>query len=451
MSPKEKDTKPKNTATHKEKVTPGNESGLDAEISETPATGDNSGAEEPTLLTADLQTERHDKSVKNSVLLLAVIISLIAGAVGGAVGGVYLPPYFLNDKGNATNTLEQTLRVDEQSGIVDVVSTAEPAVVSIIVSKDLPRVQQFYFDPFNEDGFFELETPEDGLETQQVGAGSGFIATSDGMIITNRHVVADESADYTVVTSDGQSYSAEVLARDPLNDLAVVKIDQSNLPTIPLGDSENVKLGSRVVAIGNALGELSNTVTSGIISGIGRTISANDSTGGIQRLDEVFQTDAAINPGNSGGPLLNLAGQVIGINTAIDRSGQLVGFAIPSNEAKKVLEDVIEHGRILRPYLGIRYILITESYAQQNNLPLTQGAFLLGNSAAEPAVEADSPAENAGLVEGDIITEINGKQIDTKNTIVQLLKDYDPGEEVVLTVRRGEENLEIILTLAERQ
>ena len=452
---KEKDTKPKKTRLDNsreqiEELEETEVSDLDAEISEEPIRDKPEG--EIDSLTVDLRAEQAERVVRHGSVTAAVILGLIFGLIGGAVGGVFLSPYLedvihLNQE---AQVFEQELVVNEESATVSVVESVEPAVVSIIISKDLPQVPQFFFDPFGD--FFTPEvSPDTETEPQQIGAGSGFIVTPDGMIITNRHVVADEDAEYTVVLSDGTQYSATVLARDPLNDLAVVKIDELNLPTVPFGDSDAVKLGSRVVAIGNALGEFSNTVTTGVISGIGRTIAAGDSSGTVERLDEVFQTDAAINPGNSGGPLLNLAGQVIGVNTAIDRSGQLVGFAIPANEAKKVLDDVIEHGRVLRPYIGIRYVIINPAYAEINDLPANYGAYLSTSpDSEEPTVEPGSPAAEAGLQPGDIILELDGKRIDVENTLVRRLKDYDPADEIVLKVQRGQEVHELLLTLGER-
>ena len=408
-------------------------------------------------LTSDLNIEKSLRSDRRSRLAITVMVSIIAGLAAGFVGGTYLPDLLGVSGGQSGASQEQKIIVlDEESAIIDVVKKANPAVVSIIVNKDLPKIEQFLFNPFGGEDFFiapfEFSIPGDEFETQQVAAGSGFIVSSDGLIVTNKHVVSDEEADYTVITHNGKRYEAKVLAKDPLNDLAFVKIDATDLPTLEFADSDKVVLGQRVVAIGNTLGELRNTVTTGVVSGIGRTITAGDRLGSIQQLDEVIQTDAAINPGNSGGPLLNLAGQVIGVNTAIDRSGQLIGFSIPSNEVSKALADVLEYGRILRPFIGVRYILINEAFARSRELAFNYGALIVsGDRPQDAGVSAGSPAEDVGLQEEDIILEINGKQINEQDTLIRLLKDYNPGDEVVLTVSSGGEQRDVLLTLGERE
>ena len=411
------------------------------------------------VLTSELDSLQEERQAKKSFLATTIVVSTIIGLLAGVVGGVYLAPLFKTsvigmDSGSQGSQVQKVV-LDEESAVIDVVKQANPAVVSIIISKDLPKLQDFFFNPFGDDesfGTFGFKVPSQESELRQVGAGSGFIVSSDGLIMTNKHVVEDEEAAYTVVTSDGRRYEGRVLARDPLNDLAVIKIDAKDLPTLQLGDSNEVVLGQRVVAIGNTLGELSNTVTTGVVSGIGRTISAGDGFGQVLQLDEVIQTDAAINPGNSGGPLLNLAGQVIGVNTAIDRQGQLVGFAIPSNEAKKVLDDVRRYGRVLRPYIGIRYVLINEDFAKDNNLAVDHGALIIpGKNEGEKAVVPGSPAEKAGLQANDIILEINGQVIDQNNSLIKRLKSFRPGDQVVLKILRDGEEKEILLTLGERE
>lgn len=432
---------------------------LDAEIVEDSNFDKKAGIDDPLQpsLVSDLNLEKDRRRSSAKSLSATIVIAMIAGLVGGYLGSVFLPGIIGFPEGNFQDPQPlKTVVLEEESAIIEVVKKSIPAVVSIIVNKDLPKVEQFLFNPFGEEDFFiapfRFSIPSDELETQVIGAGSGFIVDSDGLIITNKHVVSDEEAEYTVITQDGKRYEAVVLAIDPLNDLAIVKIDASDLPTLELGDSDRVVLGQRVIAIGNTLGELQNTVTTGVVSGIGRTIIAGDRLGSVQQLDEVIQTDAAINPGNSGGPLLNLAGQVIGINTAIDRSGQLVGFSIPSNEARKALADTLEYGRILRPFLGIRYVLINEEFALSRDLPVSYGALVVeGDSISGPGVTPNTPADIAGIKEGDIVLEINGRAINENNTLIKMLKDYNPGDEVVLTVQRGDEQTEILLKLGERE
>ena len=213
---------------------------------------------------------------------------------------------------------------------------------------------------------------------QTIGGGTGFVIDSaKGLILTNRHVVDDTEADYTVLTNDGKKYEAKVLIRDSGNDLAIAQIKDAKLPALEFGDSDKIQIGQTVIAIGNALGEYRNTVTKGVISGTARNVVAGDSQGSSESLEGVFQTDAAINPGNSGGPLVNLSGQVIGINTAVNREGQLIGFAIPSNEAKRLVDNYQKYGKVVRPYLGIRYVLVTSEIARANDLSVDYGALVV--------------------------------------------------------------------------
>jgi serine protease Do len=466
---KEKEKKAKKTEIKTPKIAPAEPvASLDADIVE--ETGSNTPVfEEKTLpqeiapkpetavLTADFRAEQDKRNSKGLGLIWVVTISLLVGLSAGVFGSVFVAPWLQqtvigSSSGGSTEIKKVTL--DENSAVIDVVKAANPAVVSIIVSKDLPKVQQ-YLSPFSDGDFnnnpFGYVLPgETGTEKQQIGAGSGFIVTSDGMIMTNKHVVSDDKAEYTVITSDGKTYTGRVLAKDPMNDLAIVKIDAKDLITLSFGNSDELVLGQGVIAIGNTLGQFSNTVTTGVVSGIGRTVSAGSGFGAVEQLQQVIQTDAAINPGNSGGPLLNLAGQVIGVNTAIDQSGQLVGFAIPSSEAKKVLDDVRQSGRVLRPFMGVRYVIVNADYAKQNKLSVDYGALIIaGDVAGESAVVAGSPAEKAGLKENDVILEINGKRVDESNPLAKLIKSYKPGDQVVLKIQRGKETKELIMTLGE--
>jgi len=281
-----------------------------------------------------------------------------------------------------------------------------------------------------------------GKELQEVGGGTGFIVSSDGLVVTNRHVVADKDAEYTVMTNDGKKYPAPVLARDPIQDIAVLKISADNLPTINLGNSDNVRIGQTVIAIGNALGEFRNTVSVGVVSGLARSVSAA-SRGSVEHLEEVIQTDAAINLGNSGGPLLNLYGQVVGMNTAMAIGAENIGFAIPVNKVKKVITDIQEKGKISYPFLGVRYILIDESIAEKNNLPVDYGALVArGDSPGEVAVMPGSGADRAGIVENDIILEVDGEKITGENTLSKLILKHDVGDKVILKIlHRGEEKI----------
>ena len=272
--------------------------------------------------------------MKNRFIFLTIVTSFAVSAAAGAVFGYY-------------SSLPRGL--DESTAVVSIVKKYSPAVVSIVATKDLPVLERIYdpFQGFCDDPFFsqffdcsnQPELRQKGTERRQVGAGTGFMVRSDGLIVTNKHVVLDAEASYTVITNDDTKYEAKVLARDPFQDLAVVKIEAVGLATVVLGDSDGLEIGQTVVAIGNALGQFSNSVSKGIISGLSRSVTA--SSGEIsERLEKVIQTDTAINPGNSGGPLLNLRGEVIGINSAMVSGAQNVGFAILVENVKKVLSDI---------------------------------------------------------------------------------------------------------------
>ncbi|MFH2062941.1 MAG: trypsin-like peptidase domain-containing protein, partial [bacterium] len=271
----------------------------------------------------------------------------------------------------------------EESRRIEAVESATPAVVSVVVSKDMPVFEQYYSDPFG--GLFGdlpgLQVPQmrqKGTERQDVGAGTGFFVSADGLIVTNRHVVADEAADYTVITADGEKHEAKVMGRDPSNDLAVLKIEAEEgqaWPFLPLSENEP-KVGQSVVAIGYALGQFSNTVSAGIVSGLARDITAGDGRGNSEQLYDVIQTDAAINPGNSGGPLLDLDGRVVGVNVAVEQGAQSVGFALPASDIRRVVDSVMETGRISRPFLGVRYVMINEELKESNQLPVDYGALV---------------------------------------------------------------------------
>jgi serine protease Do len=357
------------------------------------------------------------------------ILAVVVGLVGGMVGSWVFIAYFAG----AVPVAKKQILVQENSAVIDVAKKVSPSVVSI-TSKAVTQ------------GFF-------GNTQQTEGAGTGMIVSSDGLILTNRHVVDDTSANYTVVLNDGKSYPATVVSRDTTNDLAFVRIKASGLPTVTLADSSQVQVGQRVVAIGNALGQFQNTVTDGIISGLSRGVTAGDSSGvtnSTEQLQNLFQTDAAINPGNSGGPLVNLDGQVVGINTAVAGQGaQNIGFAIPINEAKSALASVKSTGRIVRAYLGVRYVALDPQTAQANNLPVDNGAWVQASDDQNPGVVAGSPAEKGGVKEGDIITKINGDSITSTSSLQSLVGKYKPGDKVTLTINRDGKTQTLTVTLEE--
>jgi serine protease Do len=374
-----------------------------------------------------------------------LILSFLAGSLSGFASSWYL----LKSDSGFTST--KSVRVDEDSAVIDVVQEASPAVVSIVISKDINELyKNLNNNPFFLDPFFQFRQPENAAPNfQQTGAGSGFFISSDGLILTNKHVVNDEQAKYTVITNDGKQYEASVLSRDPVNDLALVKIEIKDAPTLKLADSAGVEIGQKVIAIGNSLGQFSNTVTTGIISGIGRNITASSNETGSEELENVLQTDAAINPGNSGGPLLTITGEVIGINTAVAQEGQLVGFAIPSNDALRAVASFDKFGKITRPFVGVRYVMINPTIKEANKLPVDEGAWISSGDASGSPIIAGSPAEKAGLKSGDIIVKIDGKEVNGKNSLAGRLKEYSPGDAVEFEIVRDGERIKLGLTLAE--
>lgn len=396
-----------------------------------------------------------------TILVISVIVSSIFGSIMGFwAGNLANNQLSLGNLFNFTKPLfnnEKITKVSEESAVVTAVEKVSPAVVSIIITKDLPNIRQ-YSNPFGSEffrqffgsdfpDFFGSETPQNnqsgqgGTTKQEIGGGTGFIITKDGYIVTNKHVIVDSEAEYTVLMNDEKKYAAKVLAQDPVNDIAVLKVSADNLPTVELGDSANLKVGQTVIAIGNALGEFRNTVSTGVISGLARSVTAGGVGIGSEQLINVIQTDASINPGNSGGPLLNIAGQVIGINTAMAQGAQNIGFAIPIDEVRSTIESVQKNGRIVRPWLGVRYVIINKAIADANKLSVDFGAIIArGQSAADLAVIPGSPADKAGLVENDIILEINGQKIIEENPLANIVAKMKPGDEVTLRVmHQGEE------------
>ncbi|MBX4211182.1 MAG: trypsin-like peptidase domain-containing protein [Candidatus Yanofskybacteria bacterium] len=401
-----------------------------------------------------------EKLKSKNPLVLAVALVALAGIAVGYVGANIVPGFERKLDNVQSAVIGSADEQQESNQVVDLVAGSSPAVVSIIATQDLSSAQNS--GPLEElcnDPFFrrflgicnqpQTQQPQQP-QREQVSAGTGFIVRADGLIITNRHVVDVENADYTVITTEGKKYNAKVLARDPFQDLAVIKIDGGIFPTVKLGNSDDVKVGQTSVAIGNALGQLSNTVSKGIISGLARSIVANSGDSS-ERLDEVIQTDAAINPGNSGGPLLNLNGEVIGINTAIVSGAQSIGFAIPINQAKADIEKIERTGKISYPYLGVRYILIDPEVKDQYHLNVDYGALVVqGQDTAEPAVVSGSPAAKAGLQSGDIILEMNGRKITTDYSLAQAIQSRNIGDKVTLKIRRENRDLFIETTLDEK-
>jgi serine protease Do len=419
----------------------------------------------------EIQEQKFNKPEKRPFVELLVLFVILSAVVGGGIGALLAGYYW---QGKFSEMFEQydvlpaekeTIIKDQyipqttqEQKIIQAVKKYSPAVVSIIATKDVPIMTRYYLkDPF---GFLFPQYREEGTEKKQVGAGSGFIISQDGMILTNKHVVTDEAAEYTAFLNDGTKYQVQVLARDPFYDLAVLKIVQEeNLEeerrtflTADLGDSSLLQTGQTVIAIGNALGELKNTVSVGVISGLSRDIVAVGD-GVTEALEGVIQTDVAINPGNSGGPLLNLAGEVIGINVARSTGGENIGFSLPVNTAKRAIEQVKEHGEIVYPFLGIYYTMINEELGRAHDLPVDYGAWVgrdaMGEKADE-AIFANSPASKASIQRDDIILEFDGEKLTAQNSLTKVIVCYKPGDEVTLKILRDGQEILKQVTLDRR-
>ena len=419
------------------------------------------------------KNEKNIKIITTSFLVTLGIFAVLNVAHAGFFGDAsnFLKGLFTKEinvgreLATSTGAVEKTVplykpALDYEQAVVGAVEGASPSVVSIVISKNVPLLENCPYDPFTNlppefrnmfgQGMqFSKPCDTGKTEKQDVGGGSGFIVSPDGLIVTNKHVVYDKTAEYTVFTNDGKKYPAKVLARDSVNDVALIKIDATDLKAATLGDSDSVKLGQTAIAIGNALGEFRNTVSVGVISGLSRSVTAGGEGFGNETIQGVIQTDAAINPGNSGGPLLNLRGEVIAMNTAVASGAQNIGFAIPINQAKRAIESVKKTGTIKTPYIGVRYLLIDEDIAAKEKLSMTEGAIVRGNSDG-PAVVKKSPADKAGIRAEDIIISVNGDKITATSSLSQLIQKYNVGDTVSLEVRRGDKTLTIKITLEER-
>ncbi|MEK7646774.1 MAG: trypsin-like peptidase domain-containing protein [Patescibacteria group bacterium] len=415
---------------------------------------------------------------KTQLILLALLVSFVTSLVTGIVTVTLInqaPPamtqaiYKVIEKatvsgGALTEGTEKISVITQEDLIIKLARESSAAVVSVIATKDLPVIEQYFINPFQNDEFFRQVIPpemlpqfqvpqyrQNGTVQKQISSGTGFFVSADGMIVTNKHVVEDTDAAYSILFNDGRKLPAKVLARDPLQDIAILKVEQTEgsrrtggrgYVFIPLGTSDNLSVGQTVVAIGNALGEFQNTVSAGVISGLRRSLVANGSSAGPEVLQELIQTDAAINPGNSGGPLLDLAGRVIGINTAMAEGAQSVGFAMPINIVKKDIDDIKEFGRIRYAFFGVRYLIINEKIKEDKKLSVDYGVLLMNGDKGDPAVMADSPAAKAGFKAGDIILEFGGVKVDQNNTLAKLISQRKVGDKVkVKFISGGKESV----------
>jgi len=339
----------------------------------------------------------------------------------------------------------------EKSRIVDIAKKVCPAVITIVISKDLPKIEGFYFLPFGSQQF-AMPKLNKKKERTKIGGGSGFIVSPDGYVITSSHVVVEPEADYTVILEPEKRYSAKVVSRDPINDIAILKIIGRNFPYLEMGDSDKVELGETVIAVGNALGEFHDSVSAGIISGLSRYLAAfSGHASQIENLRGLIQTDAAINPGNSGGPLIDIRGKVIGINTAAVIGAQNIGFAIPINYVKNDLREVKKYGRVKRPFLGVKYILLNKEIAEKNNLPIDYGALIVRETFGESALLKGGAAEKAGLKEYDIILECNGEKITERNSLAHILQKFKVGDDVFLKVLKDKKEITTKAILEEKK
>ena len=401
------------------------------------------------------------------IIFLAITFCLV-WHFRGNIFGYFAKEYMQEEQTGATaqtteKILEKQTIFSEEHFVIDAVKKTNPAVVSIIISKEVPKYET-YIDPNQQDNPFGDMFPgfsfnipqyrQNGTEKKDIGGGSGFFVSSDGLIVTNKHVVDQKDVEYTVFTNDGKKHTAKVVARDPILDIALIKIEPTtggSFPSLSLGDSDKLDVGQNVIAIGNALGEYRNTVSVGVVSGLARSITAGDNSGSTETLDHVIQTDAAINPGNSGGPLLDLSGKVIGVNVAIAQGSQNIGFALPINSVKGAIESVKTTGKIVRPYVGIRYVSVTPEMKEKNNLTVDYGVLVkAGANASELAVIPGSPADKAGIVENDIILEVDGVKLDDKANFASIIRGKTVGQVINLKIlhKGAEKNVPVTLEAA---
>lgn len=348
----------------------------------------------------------------------------------------------------------------EKSEIITTVKKVMPSVVSITITKSLDELKKEFAAQVTSAGHARrpetLRIPKEKIDAHgmvQVDGGSGFIVEPSGLVLTNRHVIAEANATYLVTTNDNERYEARVLARDPVDDIAVLKIDPKwALPAAKLGDSERLELGQTVLAFGNALGIFQNTVSMGIISGLSRSVTARPGPHiPEQEMRGLIQTDAAINPGNSGGPLTDVFGRVIGVNAAIITGAENIGLAIPVSAAVRDLKDLKKYGKIRRPLLGLHYLTLNQDMSEKLKIPVAYGAVVMREHPFEKAVVPGSPADAAGLREGDVILEWEGKKVTENRSISDCLERCAVGQYVELTVLRGEQEVLVPVTLGERK
>ena len=358
-----------------------------------------------------------------AVVTIALVTAIISGSLSAAAVANLLRPTGGSSLTQPSGSSVSQVRIDESSAVITAVARVMPAVVVISSSSN------------------------GGVLGAANGVGSGFIFDANGWILTNKHVV-DGADQISVQLADSRVFSGRVYGIDTLTDLAIVRIDATGLPVAPLGSSEDLQLGQLAIAIGNPLGTFENTVTTGVVSGLGRQIRAGDATStSSEQLNNLIQTDAAINPGNSGGPLVNSAGQVIGINTAVNQNAQGIGFAIPISVARPILKLALANKPIARPWIGVYFTPIDKQTAKDHGLTVDHGVLIGAAANGAPGVFPGSPAEKAGLREGDIVVAVDGTAIDAHHDLATLVMPHLPGEVVALSVLRGGSAQTIKVTL----
>lgn len=372
--------------------------------------------------------------MKRLILLAGILILLL-------VGFVFVTEQFSIDitpknSKSAEKQKENVKVITEESVVTDAVDKVGPSVITIL--EDLPAQSQTpqQIGPFS----FFFPDQQQPVDPGPQSIGSGFVVSGDGLIVTNKHVVSDSNATYQILTSDDKKYNVEKIYRDPLNDVAILKVNTTDLKPVELGDSSNLKVGQFVIAIGSALGEFRNSVTTGVISGLGRGITAGGAYQGFaEKLDNVIQTDAAINPGNSGGPLLNSSSQVIGVNTAVSSQGQNIGFALPVNVIKESIKTFNEGGQFDRAYLGVSYRMLNPEIASLNEV--AAGAYI-------DSVVPSSPADEAGLKSGDIIIAVDGKKlVQGEFELSQAISQNKVGDKITLKVWNNGKTRDVTVAL----
>lgn len=381
--------------------------------------------------------------MKKLLLLLIILVSIFYyGSIKGFIKTSNL--FEVKKAAVVPEQIKENIRiVSEESTVISAIDKALPSVVTVVITETTTSRGGFEINPFDPQNPFK-QVPRTEQKTDH-NIGSGFVIGKN-LVVTNKHVVSNAQAKFHITTNDKKTYNVTDISRDPLNDIAILKIDTNNLQPIELGDSSKLKLGQLVIAIGTPLGEFPNTVTRGIISGLGRGITAGSPFEGfVERLDNVIQTDAAINPGNSGGPLINSNGEVIGVNTAVSEGGQNIGFAIPVNIIQDLLKNFTDgKGNIVRPFIGVRYQMISQDTAVLNDLP--QGGYIV-------EIISGSPAEKAGLQKGDVIMEFNGEKLKSDNakSLQEMISKKRVGDKVKIKMWRIGKISELILTLTSFQ